>query len=150
MVELTFEDLEKMAEQEPEEIHPDEAMSRLGPAFSKLRECKDGKDFMEEMERIFWRMEDGPIDRKKDVNVHTIIGVCQLAHHIRDKDEISPSRRKSFNRIIPWLIQLRNKIQKKVPEDIIKFVLQKFEERNRPAPSNVRLESIERFWSIPD
>jgi len=140
MVKLTFEDLKKMAEKELEEIHPDEAMRRLGPAFSKLRGCKDGKYFMEEMERIFWGMENRRIDRE-DVNVHTIIGVCQLVHHIRD--EVSPSRRKSFKRIIPWLIQLRNKIQQKVPEDIIKFVLQKFEERNRPAPSNVRPESIE-------
>jgi len=147
MKELTFEDLRKMAKQESEEIHPDEAMRRLGPAFSKLRECKDGKDFMEEMERIFLGMEDGRIDRE-DVNVHTIIGVCQLVHHVRNG--ISPSRQKSFKRIIPWLIQLRNKIQKKTPEDIIKFVLQKFEERNRPALSNVRPESIKQSWLIPD
>lgn len=147
MANLTFKDLKKMAEQEPEEIHPEEAMRRLGPAFVELRECKDGKDFIWKIEQIFWKMKEGRTDRK-NVNIHTVIGICQLAHHIRDG--VSPSRKKSFKKIIPWLIQLRDKIKKKSPEDVVEFVLQKFEERNRPTPSNIRPESIVRGRSIFD
>ena len=147
MAKLTFADLKKMATQEPEEVYSKEAMCRLGSAFAELRECKDGKNFMETMRGIFLRMEAGQIHRD-DVGVHTIIGICQLAHDIRDR--VSPSRWKSFKRIIPWLIELRNRVQKNAPDDIVDFVIQRFEEWNRPAPSNIRPESIviPGFWHI--
>jgi len=137
----TWEDLKRLSiKDEPEEIHPDEAMRRLGPAFAKLRECRDGRSFLEEVERVFEGMKDGRIDRR-NVNVHTIIGICQLAHYIRDG--VSPSRKKSFNReAIYWLLELREKTLKKAPEDVVEFVLQKFEERNRPAPSSIRSEFL--------
>lgn len=139
MARVTFNDLKKIAQQEQEEIYSDEAMHRLGPAFAKLKECKDGKAFIEEMERVFQGIKDGRI-KQRDVSIHTVIGICQLAHHIRE--EVSPSRRKSLNRIIPWLLEQRDKAQKKPPDNIVEFILQKFELRNKPAPSNIRPESI--------
>ena len=129
MGKMTWEDMKKMAiRDESEEIHPNEAMRRLGLAFAKLRECKNGRDFMWRLKLIFEDMRDRRVDRG-NVNIHTIIGICQLAHHIRD--EVSPSRRKSFNReAIPILLKLRDKAIEKTPEDIVEFVLLKFEERN--------------------
>ena len=126
---VNFDELRRMAEKEPvEEIHPDEAMRRLGSAFAALKEIKDGKVFFEEMARTFRQMGDGEIDRE-GISIHTIIGICQLAHHIRD--EVGPSRQKSFNRIIPWLLQRRDKIKKKPPEDIVQYMVQKFDDRDK-------------------
>ena len=139
MTKMTFEDLKKMAEPETEETYANEAMRKLGPAFDKLRSCKKGNDFIEELERTLYSIKYGRVG-DVEVNVHTVIGICQLAHHIRD--EVGPSNRKSFKRIIPWLLKKRNAIQKKEPENIVEFLLQKLEERNDPAPSNVRPESI--------
>ena len=114
----TWKELKAIAEKdEAKEIHPYEAMRRLDPAFETLRSCKDGKAFLEEMERTFRQMEYSSIDRE-EISIHTIIGICQLAHHIRDS-KISPSRKKSFRRVIPWLLDHRNKIRNKPPEDIV-------------------------------
>ncbi len=126
---MSFEDLKAMAEKDqPKEIHPDEAMQRLGSAFAALKEIKDGKAFLEEAEKVFRQMECGRIDRE-GVSVHTIIGICQLVHHIRD--EVGPSRQKSFNKIIPWFLQRRKKIKKKPPKDIVQYMVQKFDDRNK-------------------
>lgn len=126
---VSFEELKAMAEkEEPEEIHPDEAMCRLGPAFKTLKDAKDGKAFLEELERVFRQMEFGKIDCE-GVSVHTIIGICQLAHHIRD--EVGPSRQKNFNKIIPWLLERRDKIKKKSPKDIVQYMVQKFDDRQK-------------------
>ena len=126
---VSFDDLKRMVEEgEAEEIHPDEAMRRLGPAFKTLKDVKDGKVFLEELERVFRQMEFGKIGHE-GVSVHTIIGVCQLAHHIRDK--VGPSRQKSFNRIIPWLLKRRDKIKKKPPKDIVRYMVQKFDDSQK-------------------
>jgi len=126
---VSFKELKAMAEKdEPEEIHPDEAMRRLGPAFEILNDAKDGKAFLEELERVFRQMEFSKIDRE-GVSVHIIVGVCQLAHHIRDK--VGPSRKKSFNKIIPWLLERKGKIKKKPPKDIVQYMVQKFNDRGK-------------------
>ena len=122
---ISFDELKRMAEKDPvKEIYPDEAMHRLSPTFARLKNCKDGKAFLEEVEIVFRQMGCDPFDSER-VSVHTIIGICQLAHHIRD--EVSPSRRKSFNKIIPWLLKHRDKIKKKPPKDIIQYMVQEFD-----------------------
>lgn len=129
---LTFEDLRELSIEKPaEEIHSNEAMNRLGPTFKDLKDpdkVKDGKVFLEKLEKIFWEIENDRIDGGQ-ISVHTIIGICQLAHWHRDS--VGPSRRKSFEKIIPWLLDRRNKIMKKPPQNIVRYINQKFEERHK-------------------
>ncbi len=129
---LTFDELKALSIEEPvKETYSNEAMQKLGPAFKDLKDSskiKDGKMFFEELKRVFWRIENGIIDGGQ-ISVHTIIGICQLAHRYRDR--VGPSRKKSFNKIIPWLLSCRNKIIKKPPESIVKYMNRKIEERER-------------------
>lgn len=131
---VSFDDLKAIAEkEEAEEIHPDEAMRRLGSLFKRLKDpdqIKDGKAFMEELKRIFWEIGEGMIDGEQ-ISVHTIFGICQLVHRYRDRKGISPSRKKSFQKIIPWLLARRSKIKKKPSKDIVQYMNQKFGDLHR-------------------
>lgn len=127
---VTFEDLEKLAEKEdPEKVHPDEAMRRLGPEFARLRECKNGKDFMDKLGEIFFGMKSGRISHG-EISLHTLIGLCQLAHSIRD--QVGPANQKSFNRFaIPWLLKRRDRVRSNPPEEgIIEYMCRTFDDRN--------------------
>lgn len=131
---MTFEDLKVLSIEEPaEETYSHEAMDKLGPAFENLKDpnkVKDGKVFLEELEKIFRGIENGRINGGQ-ISVHTIIGICQLAHWHHDREGTGPSKRKSFEKIIPWLLDRRNKIIKKPPKSIVRYMNQKFDERHK-------------------
>jgi hypothetical protein len=127
----TLEELKALSRKTPPQQAPEKvAMDRLPAPFQKLRDpsqIKDGKEFMDELCKLFRRAKSNSIDGEV-LSEHTIIGICQLAHWHRDRTDISPSRKKSFNKVILSLLKWRDKIQKKPPKDIAEFVNEKLDE----------------------
>ncbi|MDP2909759.1 MAG: hypothetical protein Q8N69_01665 [bacterium] len=139
---LTFDDLKKLAEKkEPEPNYSHEAVQRLSGdgRFDKLRGCKTGKDFMWELREVFSGMKYGRIHG--NITQHTIIGICQLAHDIRD--QVGPANRKSFNRlVIPWLLERKKRVTgSKPPENVVEYMCQEIENLDQPKPSDWRPEA---------
>jgi hypothetical protein len=128
---LTLDEAKALSRKTPAETYSKEAMDRLSVPFARLKnpnEIKEGKDFIRELCDIFKSAKNNIIGGYL-LSEHTIIGICQLAHWHRDRVDLSPSRRKSFNRIIPWLLERRDKIQKKPPKDIGQYMSDKLDER---------------------
>ena len=129
---LTLEEALILARQkEPNEVYSKQAMERLPGAFTQLKnpnEVKDEKDFLRLLRKILDQAKDNRIDGEV-LTVHTIIGICQLAHWHRDRMDLGPSRKKRFEKIIPWLLERREKVVKKPPADIGSYMLKKLDER---------------------
>jgi len=128
---LTLEEARALSRKKmPEKTYSQEAMDRLPPAFAKLKNpevIKKGKDFMKELCLIF-RLADNNRIGDYVLSEHTLIGICQLVHWHRNHPTVSPSRKKSFDRVIPWLLECRDNVQNKPPTDIGQYMNERLDE----------------------
>lgn len=120
---LTIEEARAMAIKSPDEPHSDEAMRRLPPEFNPLRETSKGEEFMKRLRNVL----DGLIanNRGEIVTEHVVFGIVQLAHH--RYDNLTGSKRTSFKRIIPTLLDIKNTMLKSSPKNVVEFFVRKLQ-----------------------
>jgi hypothetical protein len=115
---LTLEVLRDMSCKEPEEVHSQEAMNHLPTEFLPLLETDKGEDFVDKLRDLL----EGGWDRiPVAVTVHVVYGLVQLVHYHRDR--LSGSKRKSFIRLVPKFLEMKNRLEKNPPADLRAFVL---------------------------
>jgi len=95
-----------------------EAMGRLPVEFSGLTSTSTGRQFVTELRRVLTWREKKLRERKAvcEVNRHTIYGLCQLVHRLRDAHQ--DERRKSFEQIIPIFQKLKADVADPKIDDI--------------------------------
>jgi len=99
--------------QDPAVEHQNEALTHLPFQFATLKQSRKGEDFVRELKSIL-------DDRRSteemyglagfEINRHTIFGLSQLVHERRDAHQ--GSRRKSFERLIPRFLEMKNVLEK--------------------------------------
>lgn len=116
---------------QPTEVHDHVAKRRLPPEFQELSELKEGKEFLgklaslisefrEDESRSPWRH-----FSRKDVSImtsHFVYGLCQLVHDMRDRKDLSPSRRKSFGPAVAKLLQVKDKMGERTGSELVELI----------------------------
>lgn len=120
---LTAEQARAMSKKQFEEVHAHEAMSYLSnnENFRPLFDVDKGEQFMYELQHLLRLVVDGVL--RIPFSEHTVYAIVQLAHYHRDR--LSGSKRKSFTRIIPPLMGVKAHIEKRMPNNLPQFFLQK-------------------------
>lgn len=131
---LTLAEARAMSKKSPAEEFANEAMKNLSQDknFKPLFDANKGETFMYELRQLLDDVVNG--DRKVTITEHTVYAIVQLAH--RHRDRLQGSKRTSFKRIIPTLLQVKSAVEKKVPADLAKFVLEKI---TPPKPPSLEL-----------
>ena len=118
---ITIEEIRALAKINAEPTFPNEAMEHLPAEFQSLKTISKGEEFTRELVRLIQMLID---NGKSDlITEHVIYGVTQIAHHHRDR--LSGSKRSSFKKIIPTLLEAKSQMIKKQPTNLAEFLLKK-------------------------
>ncbi len=98
---------------------PPKAASSLPAQFEILKSISNGRVFISELTSIV----DSLIDTGENalITSYVVVGIVQLAHAHRDR--LSGSKRSSFIKCIPILLEIKEMMLKKHPDDVAAFLV---------------------------